>query len=204
MIATNNLPTISDRTKATFERLLLIPFKREIPVGRRDRTLDQQLENEIEGILKWSVEGAHRLIEQGGEFTEPQRSIAYLRTYQREQNPMLAFIDECLLRDQASAVPLVNLAKAFNRYNGTRLSLRAVTGMLRASLGETSIKPWRVKDGQNKGSVVKAVVGRRLADQTPELLTDAEYEQLEDVDPDAAPPAPPPPPPTPPEDLIPF
>lgn len=57
IIAGNNKPTIREVDEAMKRRLHLIPFTVTIPAGKRDHTLQEQLLNERDGILRWAIEG---------------------------------------------------------------------------------------------------------------------------------------------------
>ena len=62
IIATNKLPQINDQTKATYGRLLVVPFRNVIPKEEWDRQLIDKLKAEIPGIVAWAMEGARALI----------------------------------------------------------------------------------------------------------------------------------------------
>lgn len=92
IIATNNLPRIKDESMAVYNRLLIIRFNRV--VQQIDTSLPAKLAKEVEGIVNWAVEGAKRLIANGGQFTPVQESLEILKEYRRSQNPVLGFLEE--------------------------------------------------------------------------------------------------------------
>jgi P4 family phage/plasmid primase-like protien len=94
LICANSLPTISDATSATYNRLLLLKFNHVIPANEQDDMLLEKLTEELAGILAWSVEGAHRLIQRRGKFTAIKESETAIAEYRAEQNPISDFITE--------------------------------------------------------------------------------------------------------------
>ena len=97
VIVTNKKPRINDKSNATFRRLLLIHFNHVIPASEQDTTVWDQLKEEIDGVLSWALEGAQRLYENGGRFSDP--GADEIREYKNEQNPMLTFLEHYCERD---------------------------------------------------------------------------------------------------------
>jgi putative DNA primase/helicase len=98
VIVTNKKPRINDKSNATYRRLLLIHFNYVIPLSEQDTTVWDKLKAEITGILSWALEGACRLHENGGKFSDP--GAEEIAEYRNDQNPMLTFIDHYCERDQ--------------------------------------------------------------------------------------------------------
>lgn len=94
VICTNNLPEIRDQTKATYNRLLLIKFNNVIPKQEQDDQLIDKLTAEIRGILAWAIEGAARLVQNRGKFTEIEESATAVTEYRESQNPIFDFVSE--------------------------------------------------------------------------------------------------------------
>lgn len=93
VIVTNNKPRINDKSNATFRRLLLIHFNHVIPANEQDTTVWDRLGAEVDGILSWALEGAKRIYDAGGRFTDPGASE--IIEYRGEQNPMQSFVEHC-------------------------------------------------------------------------------------------------------------
>lgn len=94
VIVTNTLPTINDRSRGTFNRLLIISFKNVIARSAQDRDIWKKLAAELPGILLWALEGAQRLHHRGGLFTAA--GDAEVEEYREQQDPLGGFIsDEC-------------------------------------------------------------------------------------------------------------
>jgi len=68
MYSANRLPDVSIDDDAFYRRILLVSFPRTIP--REDRVnrsdLEDQLESELDGILRWAVEGLQRVLDKNG------------------------------------------------------------------------------------------------------------------------------------------
>jgi putative DNA primase/helicase len=68
MYSANRLPEVSIDDDAFYRRILLVSFPTTIPRSERvNRSeLDARLEQELDGILRWAVEGLQRVLEQNG------------------------------------------------------------------------------------------------------------------------------------------
>lgn len=92
ILAANELPHISDKTRAFFRRMIVIPFNVTFE-GREDRLLDHKLRAEISGILNWALEGRKRLYANNG-FTMGQDLIGYVDEIKRLNNPVELYFYE--------------------------------------------------------------------------------------------------------------
>lgn len=149
VVATNTLPAISDRSAATFNRLLIIRFDRvfadaeQIPADEFDAAIDA----ELGGIIAWAVEGLRRLWRNSGRFTVPASSTETLAAYRVEQNPLQQFLEErCRVEpDGAVSVTTDQLLRAFNGWNeGGRRWSKTRLGRTLAQLG-IETRPVKVK-----------------------------------------------------------
>jgi P4 family phage/plasmid primase-like protien len=93
VLSTNNRPRFADRSEGVWRRMLLLPFRMEIPPDRRDPMLAQKLMEELPGILNWAIEGLKRL-QQQGHFTEPTICKGALEDYRTEMNSAREFLKE--------------------------------------------------------------------------------------------------------------
>jgi len=68
LYSANRLPDISIDDDAFFRRILLVSFPTTIPPENRlnRAKLDAKLEEEMDGILRWAVEGLRRVMDQNG------------------------------------------------------------------------------------------------------------------------------------------
>lgn len=94
--ALNSLPPVSDKSKAFFSRLLLIPLNADFSqtqdkdVSLKDR---KWTDAEMQYLTRLSIEGLKRLMKKG-DFTRPDCVNAALARYETENNPALGFIEE--------------------------------------------------------------------------------------------------------------
>lgn len=161
VVATNTLPAISDRSAATFNRLLIIKFDRvfsqdeQIPADE----FDAAIEAELGGIIAWAVEGLRRLWRSHGRFTVPASSTETLASYRLEQNPLEQFLGErCVVeKDGGRSVTTDQLLRAFNAWNeGGRKWSKTRLGRTLGQLG-IETRPVRVR-----GRMVRVAVGVEL------------------------------------------
>lgn len=136
VIACNELPNILERSGATINRLLFIPFDREIPEQDRDPALAEALEAEIPGILSWAVVGARRLIENAGVFTVIGSAAEMLADLRDEANPIIGFVENEMYPQAGEHTPLVDIVKRYNeRRYGRATTTRSIARWLRAAFG---------------------------------------------------------------------
>jgi len=97
IVATNQLPTIRDRSMGVWRRLILLPWTVQIPHHEVDPALTDARwwaeQGELPGILQWALEGRHRL-GQRGYFEEPDICAEARRGYEIENNPARLFLHE--------------------------------------------------------------------------------------------------------------
>lgn len=97
--ATNVLPRIVDRSDGIWRRMLLIPFRAQIPESERNSNFVQpgwwKASGELPGILNWALEGLVRLRKRG-RFSETAASKSAKAEYREQSNPAGTF-----LRDHA-------------------------------------------------------------------------------------------------------
>jgi len=66
LYSANRLPDIEIDDDAFYRRVLLVSFPATVPREKRDPKLPQRLEKELDGVLRWAVEGLERVLEQEG------------------------------------------------------------------------------------------------------------------------------------------
>lgn len=94
--AMNSIPPISDKSKALFSRLLLIPLNNDFSqpgnrnIGLKDKDWSQA---EMEYLVRISMDGLRRLMKQG-DFTRPACVVRAMREFEVENNPILGFLTE--------------------------------------------------------------------------------------------------------------
>ena len=97
MMACNNRPRFSDRSQGIWRRMLLVPWRIEIPESERIIGMDKPdwwlRSGELPGMFNWAVHGLARLRQQKC-FTSAAVSTEALGDYQKETNPAKAFLAE--------------------------------------------------------------------------------------------------------------
>jgi putative DNA primase/helicase len=93
MLFTNALPQFHDRSEGIWRRMLVVPWRVEIPYERQNRNLVNELKEELPGIFNWAYAGL-RSLDQGGGFVEPSVCREALRQYRTEICPAETFLRE--------------------------------------------------------------------------------------------------------------
>lgn len=176
LFITNNLPGLSDRTEAVINRLAVIPMPRVFSKSEKDERLPEKLAEEIPGILAWAVQGAKRLVEQRGQFSEAQQSAVVLEELRRKANAVIDFVELRLTPSETAATPISKLLPEFARWKGGKaVTVKALGGMLR-SAGKT------VKLVHRGKLVATCLVGYELnTEPVPDLFTIAPRDALSDA-----------------------
>lgn len=131
VIVTNTLPTINDRSRGTYNRLLIVRFNHVIPRSEQDRGIWDKLAEELPGILQWALEGAQRLFHAGGSFTAAGE--AEVEEYRERQDPVAAFVlDECEV-DEEFRVALPDLRQRYSQWFGKPVDPRRFADLIRSS-----------------------------------------------------------------------
>jgi P4 family phage/plasmid primase-like protien len=102
MVTTNNRPKVSDESGGFWRRMILVPFRYQVPPAEQDPMLATTLlETEAEGILLWAMHGLRRLMT-NNQFTEPASSIEAQEEYKQESSQVAQFVKElCFLDEEA-------------------------------------------------------------------------------------------------------
>ena len=103
-IATNYLPTVTDDTLFSSERVKVVTFDRHFESSEQDRTLITRLKSRpnVSGIFKWMIEGLHTFYDHG---TIPPTSVIEASNQYRSQSDKIGnFIEECLSEDTTGGI----------------------------------------------------------------------------------------------------
>jgi putative DNA primase/helicase len=88
----NRLPVAYDKSDGFYDRLLIVRFEKSYT--KEDPHLEERLiSEELDGIFAWAMLGLHRLVKRG-DFALTDTSKFELEEYQRETNPVQAFVEE--------------------------------------------------------------------------------------------------------------
>lgn len=94
--ALNNLPAVSDKSKAFFSRVLLIPLNADFSrADSKDTSLKDRkwTDAEMRYLTRLSVDGLKRL-RKNGDFTRPECVKRALAQYELDNNPALGFLED--------------------------------------------------------------------------------------------------------------
>lgn len=94
LLVTNHLPKVSGDDPAIWRRLRVIPFGVEIPVGERDKNLDERLQADAAAVLAWALAGWHDYRTRG-DLDEPADVKVATDRYQKASDAVARFIEEC-------------------------------------------------------------------------------------------------------------
>jgi putative DNA primase/helicase len=163
VIATNNLPTVNDRSRATFNRMLLIKFNHSIPKHLQTTDVYDDIKAQLPGLVAWALEGAKRLYAAQGKFTRIQSSEEEINEYKRRENPLLEFIEDYCVPDPKCSIPRDHFqaqlkARGLDKYKTPTSLTRDLK-----SLG-ILVEKARCPGYLDAGSV-RSVIGYRMRDQ---------------------------------------
>lgn len=110
VFATNNLPQLQDTSKGFWTRVLLLTFDRsfngEAEGDDPDRSRAQKLQKHPRALLLWALEGARRLLAQGG-YTDVQSSREAESEWSIDADPVKRFVLRCCSQvGETKATPL--------------------------------------------------------------------------------------------------
>jgi P4 family phage/plasmid primase-like protien len=176
VIASNVFPDITDRTSATINRLLLVPFTRVVPEAIRDPDLIERLAPEMPAILAWAVEGARRLVEARGQFTVVEAGQREIAAEQAESNPLALFVAEQLEPFPGETISLSRLGKLFNERMGTRWESRRLGKTLRAM----GLRTAQARTSEWIEGALRSISTRCLLDYRPRVRDAVEETEKDD------------------------
>jgi putative DNA primase/helicase len=130
-LGTNHKPVIKDTDSAIWERIRLVPFTVQIPKEERDKTLDEQLQAELPGILAWAVRGCQEW-QRLRELQEPAAVVEATAGYRKEMDDIGRFLEEvCYLGKAEYQTQASVLLKAYHAWCGqTTLSSKTLAQRL--------------------------------------------------------------------------
>jgi putative DNA primase/helicase len=136
MLCSNELPQLGDASMAIAGRFVPLLLTRSW-LGKEDHQLEQDLREELPGILNWSLDGLERLAEQG-RFTRSPGASEAIVALQDLASPVAAFVRDRCVRDPDRSVAVDTLYAAWKTWaddNGHVKSTKQVFGRdLRAAV----------------------------------------------------------------------
>ena len=93
ILAGNSRPKMFDSSDGLWRRLVIIPFRVQIPKEKQDPHLVDKLKMELPGIFNWALEGLRQLQQQDG-FSKSALVEEANASYQEESNPVAQFLKD--------------------------------------------------------------------------------------------------------------
>lgn len=90
-LAMNHLPVIRGTDNGIWRRILLVPFNQSF-IGREDKTLQEALDSELDGILNWALEGLRAWHQRG--LDPPEIVIKAVENYRGDSDQIGRWMDE--------------------------------------------------------------------------------------------------------------
>lgn len=94
----NSLPYFNDDSSAIIERLVILNFETQVPENERNINLKSELEEELDGIFRWAIDGLISLQERG-RFLKLQKETATKKTIQTISDSIQYWITELNISD---------------------------------------------------------------------------------------------------------
>ncbi|MGB4059057.1 MAG: phage/plasmid primase, P4 family [Burkholderiaceae bacterium] len=113
-VGTNHLPSTKDASDALYRRFLVLRFNNQFPEGdsRRDPNLKAKLMKELPGILNYALDALAILLERGG-FVQPASSVAEVKNWRHEQDPVKHFVDSACATGATAVTSFTDLYTHF-------------------------------------------------------------------------------------------
>ncbi|NFS29453.1 DNA primase [Clostridium botulinum] len=164
----NTLPNVSDNTDGFYRKMLILPFNKTFKGDNQDKNLYQKLAEEKEGILVFALNGLKRLRDNNYSFTKSEVCEDILGSYEKENNPMIEFIDDCLSVVNGARTSNKDMLDEFKRLadgNGrddiAKMSAQAFWKLFKLVLAKRGIT---YKTGKNNGD--RYIEDFKLVNQT--------------------------------------
>ena len=112
IFSTNSFAPTRDHTEGFYRRFDVVRFNHKFEGNSVDPYLTETLENELSGILNWSLQGLERLEEQHWKLSYSSAMSNEHDSFREQTNPLQAFINECCnINDEFMCTTSIFLAK---------------------------------------------------------------------------------------------
>ena len=118
IFATNTIPSVNDiDDDAYYERWMPIPFDNQVEGEKQDNFLFDKITTpeELSGLLNWALQGLSRLLE-NGKFSYNKDSDEIKKIMQRQSNPLVAFAQDVLIRDDGNKISKENMFRIYSKW----------------------------------------------------------------------------------------
>ena len=161
ILNSNYLPVISDKTVFSSNRVKVVPFERHFTEKEQNKHLKEQLQQEIDGILNWCIEGLYMYRKEGLEPPVAVQNATY--EYSEDSDKVGKFISECLVKSDQNLAAKDVYEKYSHWCNDCGLGIDGRTSFYE----ELKTKNLLSKTGTVTGKTVKNVIkGYSFVDET--------------------------------------
>ncbi|WP_102272456.1 DNA primase family protein [Cytobacillus massiliigabonensis] len=119
VFSTNKLPqnSSSDTSDAFYERVMIIPFEKQKKQDEIDETLERNIiDNDLDYILLWVIAGLKKFINSGFKFTDSAEIQRRVANYEKENNTVLQFVEDCCVVGEDEYVTPNDFMKLYELY----------------------------------------------------------------------------------------
>ena len=161
ILNSNYLPVISDKTVFSSNRVKVVPFERHFTEKEQNKHLKEQLQQEIDGILNWCIQGLSLYRKEG---LEPPTAVQIAtHEYSEDSDKVGKFISECLEKSDQNLAAKDVYEKYSQWCNDCGLGIDGRTSFYE----ELKTKNLLSKMGTVTGKTVKNVIkGYSFAEET--------------------------------------
>jgi len=161
ILNSNYLPVISDKTVFSSNRVKVVPFERHFTEKEQNKHLKEQLQQEIDGILNWCIQGLSLYRKEG---LEPPAAVqTATHEYSEDSDKVGKFISECLVKSEQNLAAKDVYEKYSQWCNDCGLGVDGRTSFYE----ELKTKNLLSKTGTVTGKTVKNVIkGYSFAEET--------------------------------------
>lgn len=161
ILNSNYLPVINDKTVFSSKRVKVVPFERHFTEKEQNKHLKEQLQQEIDGILNWCIQGLSSYRKEG---LEPPTAVQIAtHEYSEDSDKIGKFISECLEKSDQNLAAKDVYEKYSQWCNDCGLGIDGRTSFYE----ELKTKNLLSKTGTVTGKTVKNVIkGYSFVDET--------------------------------------
>ena len=138
IFATNRIPNVKNiDDDAYYDRWIPIPFDNQIAKDNQDNFLSDKIttEEEMSGLLCWTLEGLDRLLK-NGKFSHSKTSDEIKILMQRQNNPLVAFANDILIREDGNKISKETMYKIYTKWSQDKKVPRLSKEQLGRNLGK--------------------------------------------------------------------
>ena len=168
----NSFPSVVNPTEAFWERLKLIKFPFRFVGDDQIPDIEKQwldVPEQRSGIFNWMIEGALKLINNKGRFTETRTQRAVIIQFKRASDSTGSFIMECLELNVKSITPKSDTYPAYKEYcEAIGVQPKSLNELNQKLEGLIGVKPTSIRIVKIKTKIWKGFSLKRLPEEPEE------------------------------------